>query len=123
MSKFENLRESFFLTINKITKSFGKPVYQVTVHSHDACSIDPPKPFDGCDFTEEAWGDLEEYFRSRREGIIWRPFSDEEIEKAWIPRFSGMNPEYIKFARWAWDAAFEYVNDQIYKNRQQEEIK
>lgn len=124
MSKFERLRNSWHLTIDKVTNEWHKPIYGVLVQNHDSITAESEKkPFDGCAFTEEAWADLEEYFRSQRSGIIWRPFSEQEIEEAWIPRFSGMNPEYIKFARWAWDAAFEYVNDQIIKNRQQEEVK
>ena len=118
MSSFERLRNSWFLVIDKITKDWGKPVYQVLVNNSDK-----KEPFDGVTFTEEAWSDLEEYFRSQRSGIIWRPFSDQEIEKAWKPRFSGMNPKYIEYARMAWNAAFEYVNNQIYKNLQQEDIK
>lgn len=118
MAKINRLRNSWFLTIDKITKEWGKPVYNVTVNN-----TDKEEPFDGVQFTEEAWADLEEYFRSQRSGIIWRPFSEQEIERAWKPRFSGMNPEYIKFARMAWEAAFEYVNDQIRKNLTQEEDK
>lgn len=117
MAKFERLRNSWHLVIDKLTKDWGKPVYQVIVNDHDKDT-----PYDGVQFTEDAWADLEEYFRSQRSGIIWRPFTDQEIEKAWKPRFSGMNPEYIKFARMAWDAAFEYVNDQIRKNLQQEDF-
>ena len=119
MAKFERLRNSWFLVIDKITNDWNKPVYNVVVNSTTL----PTAPFDGCQFTEEAWADLEEYFRSKRSGIIWRPFTEEEIEQAWKPRFSGMNPEYIELVRRAWDAAFEYVNDQIYQKMQKEDIK
>ena len=81
------------------------------------------RPLDGCAFTEEAWADMEEYFRSNRSGIIWRPFTEQEQEEAWKPRFSGMNPDLMQYTRWGWDAAFEYVNDQILKNKLQEEAK
>lgn len=118
MAKFERLRNSWFLVIDKITKDWGKPTYNVIVND-----TDKNDPFDGVTFTEDAWLDLGQYFQSQKSGIIWRPFSDQEIERAWKPRFSGMNPEYKKFARMAWEAAFEYVNDQIYKNLTQEDIK
>lgn len=124
MSKFERLRNSWNLVIDKITSEFQKPVYGVIVQQHTPVTADPEnQAVDGCIFTEEAWADLEEYFRSNRSGIIWRPFTEEEQEEAWKPRFSGMNPDLIEYTRWGWNAAFEYVNEQILKKKLQEKAK
>ena len=123
MSKSERLRKSWFLTIDKIINKYIKPTYRVTVLNQCGPGINAPEPIDECVFTEEAWADLEEYFRSNKSGIIWRPFTEQEQEEAWIPRFSGMNPDLIEYTRWGWNAAFEYVNDQILKKKLQEETK
>ena len=124
MAKFERLRNSWHLVIDKITSDFQKPVYGVLVQKHIPVTAEPEnQKVDGCIFTEEAWADLEEYFRGNRSGIIWRPFTEQEQEEAWIPRFSGMNPDLIEYTRWGWNAAFEYVNDQILKKKLQEEAK
>ena len=78
-------------------------------------------PIDECVFTEEAWADLEDYFRSNKSGIIWRTFTEQEKEEAWKPRFSGMNPDFIQYTRCGWDAAFDYVNDILLKDKLQQE--
>lgn len=123
MSKVKRLKDSYFIEVNEVRKNGQKPIYQVVTKDHEINAFKSTKEYDEINFTEEQWGDLEEYFKSRRGGIIWRPFSQQEIDEAWQPRFSGMNPKYIEFARMAWNAAFEYVNDQILKNRIQEETK
>ena len=119
MAKFEVLRNGFWLLITKIIKAeHTKPVYEVVVQEggHDKIGV-----YDGVEFPEEAWAELEQYFQSQKSGIIWRAFTQEEQDEAWKPRFSGMNPQYIRFARMAWDAAFEYVNDKIRSKITQED--
>lgn len=125
MSKIKLLKNTYDIVISKIINDWKKDNYQVVVKDHTMpfaeCTKD--KILDSIEFTEEAWADLQEYFNSNKSGIIWRPFTEQEQEEAWKPRFSGMNPDLIEYTRWGWDAAFEYVNDQILKRKLQEETR
>lgn len=71
-------------------------------HYHDEISL-----------TEEQWVDLKNFM----DGSNCRPFSEDEINDEFQPRFGGANPKYKEFYSAGWRAAFDYVNEKLLKRR------
>lgn len=112
MAKIEQLHHGYRLIIDRFSDNAGIPhsdMYRVSTfndenHYHDELS-----------FTEDQWAELKRFVLEGTDGVVAKPFYNEEIENEFKPRFGGANPKYIDFYRAGWNAAFEYVNEKIRK--------
>lgn len=71
--------------------------------------------FDEITLTKDQYAELKDFVREDIDGIIHKPFYDTEIDKEFQPRFGGANPKYKDFYYAGWHAAFDYVNETLYK--------
>lgn len=112
MAKIETLHNGRHLIIDRFSDNAGIPyseMYRISTfnndnHYHDEISL-----------TEDQWIELKKFAIDGSDGVVCEPFTENEIDKEFKPRFGGANPKYRDFYRAAWNAAFEYVNDKILK--------
>lgn len=110
MSKKETIHNGYELTIYRTVRK--ERISDKTEFTVSNCNNNP-EVHDEMVFTESQWAELKEFFRKDFDGIIWKPFSEYEIEKEFQPRFGGMNPDLIDLGRSIWRSAFEYVNQKL----------
>lgn len=112
MAKIEQLHNGYRLIVDRFSDNVGIPrsdIYRVSTfndenHYHDELS-----------FTEDQWAELKQFVLDGTDGLVSKPFYDDEIANEFKPRFGGANPKYIDFYRAGWNAAFAYVNEKIRK--------
>ena len=118
MSKIEQLFHGNKIIVDKFTENGGIPyaeTYRISVFNqwnnyHDELTL-----------TEDQWAELKRFMLDGTDGVIAKPFTDDEIDTQFRPRFGGANPKYRDFYRSAWNAAFEYVNDKLLKGESNHE--
>ena len=110
MPKQETIHNGYELTIYRTIrqdKFSGKQEFTVSNLNHN------PVVHDEMKFTESQWAELKEFFRKDFDGILYKPFSEFEIEQEFRPRFGGINPDFLDIGRCIWRQAFEYVNQKL----------
>ena len=116
MAKIEQILHGKHIIVERLIENAGIPhsdTYRISTfnqwnHYHDEITL-----------TEEQWAELKRYMLEGADGVIAKPFHEKEMEDEFKPRFGGANPKYRDFYRAGWNAAFEYVNAQLLKQKHQ----